>query len=153
MASHQQGPDIVPSTREIADARVWRVVLNLVVLAVAAHSIVLGVLLLCVPVWTLNLVRWGYNGEMFWPSQAGLFLIILGIAYAATVRIPAFVWLTIGSKAGAFVFLVASPALLGAPKIAGLMGCGDGLMGLAVAAALWRARGAGRRTRAPTAGR
>jgi hypothetical protein len=137
---------MIPATNRTADAGVWRLVLNLLILAIAAHSIVLGVLLLCVPVWTLNLVGWEYGGEMFWPSQAGLFLIILGIAYAAAVRVRAFAWLAVGSKASAFAFLVVSPAVLGAPTIAALMGCGDGLMGFALAAVLWRVRSAERRT-------
>jgi len=107
--------------------------LNLVVLAVAAHSVVLGLCLLCFPTWTLKLVGWQYTGEIFWPSQSGLFLIILGSAYAAAVRWRPLVWLLIGSKACAVVFLLAHVIWLDAPHLAGLLGAGDGLMGLVTA--------------------
>jgi len=60
--------------------RFWQLVLNALLLAVAAHSIALGFTLLFLPRWALELVGWGYTGQLFWPSQAGLFLMILGTA-------------------------------------------------------------------------
>ena len=116
--------------------RVRTLMLNLVILAVAAHSVALGLSLLCFPMWALKLVGWDYSGEVFWPSQAGLFLIILGSAYAAALRWRPLTWLLIGSKACAIVFLTAHVLWLGAPRLAGLLGVGDGLMGLVTAALL-----------------
>jgi hypothetical protein len=110
--------------------------LNLTILGVAAHSVVLGLCLLSFPTWTLRLVGWEYSGEVFWPSQAGLFLIILGVAYGAAIRFRPLVWLLIGSKACALVFLLAHVTWLGAPRLAGLLGVGDGLMGLTIAVLL-----------------
>jgi len=104
--------------------------LNLVILGVAAHSVFLGVCLLSFPTWSLKLVGWEYAGEIFWPSQAGLFLIILGVAYGTALRVRALVWLLIGSKACAVVFLLAHVIWLGAPPLAGLLGIVDGSMGL-----------------------
>ena len=118
----------------------WRAILNLVVLAVAAHSIALGTAILFFPVRTLGVVGWGYSGQVFWPSQAGLFLLIMGTAYAAAIRLPALVWLVIGSKASAFAFLLISAMWMDAPRIVALLACGDGLMGLAVAIAFWGAK-------------
>ena len=118
----------------------WRTIFNLVVLAVAAHSIALGMAFLFFPLRTLGLVRWEYTGQVFWPSQAGLFLLILGATYAAAIRLRALVWLVIGSKAGAFIFLLVSALWIDAPQIVALLACGDGLMGLAVALAFWRLR-------------
>lgn len=115
-----------------------RAVFNVVVLSVAAHSVVLGICYLVFPVQTLRLAGWEYSGQVFWPSQAGLFLLILGLAYGAAVRVRPLVWLVIGSKASAFVFLVASAVWLDAPPLAAVLGYGDGLMGLAVGIALWR---------------
>jgi hypothetical protein len=116
----------------------WRqMALRAVVLAVAAHSIGLGLSLLFFPVWALRLVGWHYAGAVFWPSQAGLFLVILGAAYAWAVRLRPLVWLVIGSKACAVLFLGASIAWLGVPRIAALLGSADGLMGLAVALLYW----------------
>jgi len=114
-----------------------RKLLNLVILAVAAHSVTLGVCLLSFPNWTLRLVGWGYTGPVFWPSQSGLFLIILGVAYGAAVRFPPLVWLLVGSKASAFVFLMAHALWLDAPRLSVLLAVEDGLMGLVVAVLWW----------------
>jgi len=118
--------------------------LSAVVLAVAAHSIMLGISLLFCPVWALRLVGWEYAGPVFWPSQAGLFLIVLGVAYAAAIRVRPLVWLVIGSKASAFVFLAASTVWLDAPRVVAVLGCGDGLMGAVTALVFWRLMGAER---------
>jgi hypothetical protein len=116
----------------------WRqLALHAVVLAVAAHSIGLGLSLLFFPAWALRLVGWHYTGPVFWPSQAGLFLVILGVAYACALRLRPLVWLIIGSKAGAVLFLGASIAWLQAPRLVALLGSADGLMGLAVALLYW----------------
>jgi hypothetical protein len=120
--------------------RFWRAILNLTVLAVAVHSIALGIAFLFFPLRVLGLVGWEYSGPVFWPSQAGLLLVILGAGYAAAVRVPAFLWFVVGSKAAAFVFLLASAFWVDAPRIVGLLGCGDGLMGLAVAFAFWQVK-------------
>ncbi len=133
-----------PQPRHSVRQHFWRAILNLVVLAVAAHSIALGIAFLLFPMRTLGLVGWEYAGPVFWPSQAGLFLLILGVAYAAAIRLRPLVWFVIGSKAGAFVFLLASAAWGDAPRIVGLLGCGDGLMGIVVALAFWRLRQAER---------
>ena len=113
-----------------------RTAFNLVVLAVAAHSVVLGVSLLSFPVWTLDVVGWQYTGQVFWPSQAGLFLVILGISYGAAIRFRPAVWLLVGSKACAFVFLMAHTIWGEAPSLMPFLAIGDGLMGLAVLVAL-----------------
>jgi hypothetical protein len=120
--------------------RFWEVALNLVLLAVAAHSVALGITLLFLPRWALEVVGWDYTGQMFWPSQAGLFLVILGVAYASATRVRPLVWLVIGSKASAVVFLPLSVVLLDAPAIVPVLGCGDALMGIAVAIAYWEHR-------------
>ena len=124
-----------------------RWVLDLFVLAVAAHSVAAGLCLLCCPMWTLRVVGWQYHGELFWPSQAGLFLILLGIAYGAAIRFEPLLWLLVGSKVCAFVFLMAHTIWLDAPRLAARLGIGDGLMGLCVMAAWWQARREGQRHR------
>jgi len=110
--------------------------LDLMILVVAGHSLALGLCLLSFPQWTLRAVGWEYAGEVFWPSQAGLFLIILGVAYATAVRWRPLVWLLIGSKACAIVFLSAHAFWLDAPRLAGYLGLADGAMGLTTAL-LW----------------
>jgi len=117
--------------------RLLQALLNVAVLVVAMHSIGLGLSLLFCPRWALQFAGWDYAGPMFWPSQAGLFLVILGAAYAWAIRLRPLVWLIIGSKASALLFLGASIAWLGAPRLAAFLGGADGLMGLAVALLYW----------------
>jgi hypothetical protein len=128
--------------------RVRTLALNLVVLGVAAHSVLLGACLLSFPTWTLKTVGWEYTGEVFWPSQAGLFLLILGSAYAAAVRWRPLVWLLIASKACAVVFLLAHAIWLDAPRLVWLLGAADGLMGLTTAVLLASVRRAEKRSAA-----
>jgi hypothetical protein len=127
--------DSTAKTRLWTSERVWQLALNALLLVVAAHSIALGFTLLFLPRWALGLVGWGYTGQLFWPCQAGLFLMILGAAYASAVRVRPLVWLVVGSKASAVVFLLLSVVWLEAPSVVPLLGIGDGLMGLAVAVA------------------
>ncbi|MBI5155392.1 hypothetical protein HZA57_09160, partial [Candidatus Poribacteria bacterium] len=55
--------------------------LRLTVALVAAHSIVLGTAMLLFPRWVLALSGWRYDGPVFFPSQSGIFLLILAGAY------------------------------------------------------------------------
>jgi len=117
-----------------------QVLLDLATLAIAAHSLAIGFALLAFPTWMLKAVGWEYTGEIFWPSQAGLFLIILGAAYAAAVKYRPLIWVLIGSKGSAIVFLLAHVVWLDAPKLVLPLGAIDGMMGLATAVlyGLWR---------------
>ena len=100
------------------------------ILLIAAHSVALGLALLVDPLDTLRLAQWPYAGDLFWPSQAGLFLLVLGLVYGATLVHRPLVWLIVLSKAVAFLFLAVHALWLGAPRLALAAGVGDGLMGL-----------------------
>lgn len=117
-----------------------QMLLDLATLAIAAHSLVVGFVLLAFPTWMLKTVGWEYTGEIFWPSQAGLFLIILGTVYAAAVKYRPLIWALIGSKGSAIVFLLAHVIWLDAPKLVLPLGAIDGMMGLAIAVlyCLWK---------------
>jgi hypothetical protein len=106
--------------------------LNLAILGVSAHSVLLGLCLLSFPARVLRWVGWTYTGDIFWPCQAGLFLLILGLAYGTAVRYRPLVWLLVGSKASAFVFLMVQALWADAPRLTVLLGAIDGLMGLTV---------------------
>jgi hypothetical protein len=103
---------------------------------VAVHSIVLGIAMMVAPVWTVGIVGWRVDGlatELFFMAQAGVFLVILGGAYAMGVVYRPFAWLLVASKAAALAFLLVSAALLPVPPAIVLAGVGDGLFGAMVA--------------------
>ena len=112
-------------------------ILPLVVLLVGLHSCVLGLLMLLLPRWTLGLMGYGQPGDLFFPSQSGIFLLILGVCYLLALREPALVAVIVVSKALAVAFLVAHVAFLGAPPIIGAAAAGDAAM---LAAVLWARR-------------
>src|SRR5574340_1443737 len=106
--------------------RFWGNALDLLILVVGVHSLLLGLTLLLFPRWALDFVAWPYDGQVFWPRQAGLFLVLLGVCYASALRVRPAVWLLIGSKASAIVFLLVSVAIGDAPRVALALGAIDG---------------------------
>ena len=118
-----------------------RQVKTLVVGIVAAHSMALGAAMLFWPERTMSLFGWDYQGQTFFPSQSGVFLLLLGVAYAIGARQRAFARFLVGSKAVAVVFLIGQYLQGAAPNTVLLAAIGDGVMGIAVATALiWEDR-------------
>ena len=105
---------------------------RVVILAVGIHSVVLGVALLIRPLWLLALLGWDGLEGSFFPAQSGLFLVLLGSGYLAAAWVRAYIWLLLGSKVGAVVFLVCAYALGAAPPIVLLSAALDGAMAVAV---------------------
>ena len=113
-----------------------RQVKTLVVGIVAAHSMILGAAMLYWPRQTMNLFGWGYDGPTFFPSQSGVFLLLLGMAYAIGAKRREFARFLVASKAVAVAFLVSQYIQGNAPDVAILAAIADGLMGAAVAGVL-----------------
>jgi len=137
-SDHRPEPMLTTLRQELKHP--WRALLHLAILAVSAHSVIAGICLLGFPSWMLRVVGWSYSGDIFWPRQAGLFLLILGIAYGAAIWYRPIVWLLIGSKASALVFLLSQALWLEAPRLTVPLGLIDGSMGLAVFVLLLLAR-------------
>jgi len=108
--------------------------------AIALHSIVLGFAMLAAPFWMLSSFGWDAAGTRFFPAQSGLFLLILGIVYAAAVRNRSLVWIVILSKAFAVIFLVGEALGGSCPPVVYVTALIDGLMGSTVALLWWRER-------------
>ncbi|MFQ6096230.1 MAG: hypothetical protein ACE5O2_00780 [Armatimonadota bacterium] len=126
---------------------------RLAIAAVAAHSLILGALMLLTPGRLLRIVGWEPPDDLFFASQSGAFLLILGAAYLGALWHRPYVWILIGSKLGACVFLYAHGLFLGAPFSVMLLGAEDGCMGLLVWAAVMLSDRAAARARigqAPT---
>ena len=104
----------------------------------ALRTVVFGLAMLFFPAATLELFRWNYDGPMFFPSQTGVFLTLLGGGYLAALRHRPFIWLILISKATAVVFLVSEHFILGpdGPITVLAAGVGDAIMGISLAAVL-----------------
>lgn len=112
-----------------------------VVAAVALHSVLLGVLMLAMPLRLLALVGWSYEGSRFFPAQSGLFLLILGVVYAAAIWRRSLVPVIVMSKAMAVVFLVGETIAGQCPPIVYATAAGDATMAALV---LWFATASAR---------
>ena len=107
---------------------------SFLVLLIGLHSCVLGVLMLSLPARMAGLL--GFSSEMpaFFPSQSGIFLLILGSFYLAALKDSVFIWTIFCSKAAAVVFLLVHALFLGAPPLIWAAAAGDGGMLMALAA-------------------
>jgi hypothetical protein len=108
--------------------------------AVALHSIVLGIVMLAAPFEFLSLFGWEVGGPRFFPAQSGLFLLILGAAYAGAIVNRSLVWIVILSKGLALMFLVGETMAGHSPPVVYVTAGIDGAMGAAVAILWWRER-------------
>ena len=114
-----------------------RRITQIIIGAVGLHSLVLGTIMLLTPIPFLNWMGWSYHGPVFFPSQSGIYLLILGAAYFAGIFHRPFAWFLVTSKAIAVLFLLGHAMANTAPWPmmiqAALL---DGLMGIAVTVAL-----------------
>jgi hypothetical protein len=108
------------------------------VLLIGLHSLILGFAMLFLPTHTLNLFGWEYQGPMFFPSQAGVFLTLLGILFVTFIWYRRLIWFIILVKSVAVVFLLSQNCILGpaAPSTILVAAILDGLMGLSIAVIL-----------------
>ena len=104
--------------------------------AVALHSCGMGIAMLFMPVQTLKMIGWNYEGPLFFPSQSGIFLLILGGAYITGIWYKPFAWFLVASKFFAVLFLSTSIILDTAPDVILFPSILDGAMGLLVATVL-----------------
>jgi uncharacterized membrane protein HdeD (DUF308 family) len=110
------------------------------ILLVGAHSCALGLVMLFAPQFVLATFGFPASTPIFYPSQSGIFLLILGVFYLRALRVRSFVWTIIVSKVLAIAFLFVHVAFLGAPSIIWAAAAGDAAMLAAVAVMLARHR-------------
>jgi hypothetical protein len=110
--------------------------LRVVVVVVGVHSVLLGLAVLLFPrTFTEQL---GFPGldSIFFPTQAGAFLVALGVIYLLALRDRAFVWAIVVSKSVAVLFLFTHALFLDAPGSVLAAGLGDLLLLAATLAAI-----------------
>ena len=113
--------------------RARELALRLVTFLASLHSLLLGFTMLVFPSWFLTIMRWPYPERPFYPSQSGIFLIILCVAYFSALKYRGMVRFIIFSKMAAVAFLLALLFFVSAPSVILLTAILDGLMG----SALW----------------
>lgn len=84
--------------------------------------------MLAVPRFVLATFGFPDSGDVFFPSQSGIFLLILGFCYLYAAAEPSYVWTIVLSKTMAVIFLFAHAAFLEAPPITWLALAGDASM-------------------------
>ncbi len=102
-----------------------------VVSLVAAHSIIVGIVLLAVPEWAAEFGGWGRSVSPFFVRQGGAFHLVVGVGYLMEYFRHGTVRLLVTAKTVATIFLgmtwINDPAGAWAVLPAGI---GDALMGL-----------------------
>ena len=117
-------PDQVPNGRRRPS---WRQLETIALVLVAAHSYVLGLMLMLLPAWTLNFAGWGEVDELFFPRQSGAFHLVVATAYLLEYFRTGGIILLLSAKATAVVFLLALNPWASAWSIP-FSGVFDGLM-------------------------
>lgn len=107
--------------------------LQLLILLVGIHSCILGLAMLFGTRLMVETLGFAASVPIFFPSQSGIFMLILGLFYLRALADPAFVWTILVSKALAVVFLLVHVLFLAAPAIIWAAGAGDAAMLAAVA--------------------
>ena len=112
---------------KLTDVQRWLVTL------IALHSFTVGVFLLLLTEWSVAFGGWGPSTPLFFPRQAGVFHLVVGVGYLYEYRRYQGVGLLLIAKTIAVLFLLANTFLTDSPAwpipIAAL---GDGAMALAV---------------------
>ena len=124
------------------DLTLWRNdrLLSSVILLVGLHSCALGSALLIAPRFALAAAGFADPDSIFFPSQSGIFLLILSFCYLRALTVPSFVWTILVSKTLAVAFLLVHLMLPGTRPILWLAAAGDATMLAAVVFALRRHR-------------
>jgi hypothetical protein len=104
----------------------------LLVAAVVAHSLAVGLVLVAVPAWGLRFGGWTSAPPLFFPRQAGVFHFAVAFGYALEFVRGRGVTLLVFTKSLAVVFLGVATALGDAPWLVPASAAADAAMGAAV---------------------
>ncbi len=106
-----------------------------VIATVGLHSCLLGAAMLVAPLTFTRVIGFPEAGAAFFPSQAGIFLLTLGVCYLLALRDRAMTKVIVISKSFAVVFLVTHAVLPGGVPILWAAAAGDaGMLAVTVLA-------------------
>ena len=102
------------------------------VVAIALHSLGVGVALVLAPAWSVAFGGWGAATPLFFARQFGVFHFVVAAAYVIEFFKYRGVTILLTAKAIAVVSLVDALVRFGGPWAVSLAAVGDAAMGLAV---------------------
>ncbi|MBM3286712.1 MAG: hypothetical protein FJY88_05095 [Candidatus Eisenbacteria bacterium] len=102
------------------------------VFLICLHSLIVGLILLLAPGFSVRLAGWQDVRPLFFPRQAGIFHIVLAAGYATEYLRRRGISLILIAKSTAFCFLVVMSLAAPTPWAVPFCGVFDGLMAVAV---------------------
>jgi hypothetical protein len=114
--------------------------LTWLVVAIAFHSLAVGIVVVAAPAWGARFGGWGEVTPLFFLRQFGVFHFVVASAYLIEYFRYGGVTILVTAKAIAVVSLVDALFRFGGPWAVPMAAAGDAAMGLAV---WWRARNGG----------
>ncbi len=101
------------------------------IILIALHSIIVGVMLMFFPEWAVEFAGWPGADPIFFIRQAGIFHFVLAAGYLVEYSRMRTIILILIAKTTAFVFLIGGSVLIQTPWSVWFSGLADGAMGLA----------------------
>jgi hypothetical protein len=103
---------------------------RILIILIALHSIIVGVMLLVFPEWAVEFAGWSGADPIFFIRQAGAFHFVLAAGYLVEYSRTQTITLLLIAKTTAFVFLVGGSVLSDTPWSVWFSGIADGAMAL-----------------------
>ena len=103
---------------------------RVLIILIALHSIVVGVMLLVFPEWAVEFAGWPGADPIFFIRQAGVFHFVLAAGYLVEYSRTQTITLLLIAKTTAFVFLVGGSLFGDTPWSVWFSGFADGAMAL-----------------------
>ena len=100
------------------------------IILIALHSIIVGVMLLFFAEWAIDFAGWSGADPVFFIWQAGAFHFVLASGYLVEYSRTQTITLLLIAKTIAFVFLIGGSLLTDTPWSVWLSGLADGAMAL-----------------------
>ena len=100
------------------------------IILIALHSIIVGVMLLFFAEWAIEFAGWSGADPVFFIWQAGAFHFVLAAGYLVEYSRTQTITLLLIAKTTAFVFLIGGSLLADAPWSVWFSGFADGAMAL-----------------------
>jgi hypothetical protein len=105
---------------------------RILIILVALHSTIIGIVFIAAPDWTVQFGGWERIEPVFFGRQAGAFHLVLAAGYLIEYFRYRGITLIVTAKSFALVFLLACAVYDGLPWAVPVSGVGDGAMALLV---------------------